>query len=350
MKSIVVNYRVLNDKIGNKNILLLADLHDYPGKRKTSLIEDINNEEADAIVIAGDIKQAKKYIIGSDSQKHLKYFLSGISEDKPVFLAKGNHDLFGANEETEKGYKDLENARPGMVFPLDNESYEFDGIRLTEFHPEHEAFAPSCQESGRALLKFNKDFIASGLVIPNDKLYNILICHNPKIFAQARSVTEQVKLDFTQYELAQLIELSESLMSVDVCFSAHLHNGYIPVSKTIENPEKYMDKGYWEMPIEYDKNGNVTKIRPTVFKKTDMCRGTIFVGSVGFRIIELCDGSYYIQQEGHENDPLRISEEKAMIMIKQHRMTPIVISGGVNKFFNLPIDKAEITKVKLLKK
>ena len=45
MKNIVINYKIFRDKINDKNILLLADLHDYPGKRKSSLIDDINNKK-----------------------------------------------------------------------------------------------------------------------------------------------------------------------------------------------------------------------------------------------------------------------------------------------------------------
>lgn len=348
MKNLTINYKVFNDKINDKSIILLSDLHDY--SKISELSDDIINNSPDLVVIAGDILQSKKYIYKSSSFKNLKYFLEKISEYSPVILGLGNHDLYNSSKESLLGYKELENARNGMIFPLNNESIILDNIKITEFHPSHKAFSPSLQENGNALIEFCNDYNNSNLEVSKiDKLFNILICHNPKIFSQAYSIGEQLNLDLQPKECNNLSETSNKLGNYDLVLSGHLHNGYINTSKIIKNPAKYMDKGYWEMPIEKNSDGKITNIRPWIFKKTDMCRGTIYVAQTENKIIELCDGTYYYKKNSF-TDPFEVNEKYALDIINTHKMIPIVISGGVNKYFNLPIDNPEITQVKVLKK
>ena len=350
MKNIVVNYKVFSDKIGDKTILLLTDLHNYPGGRKTTLIDDVKKVGADAIVIAGDIQKPDRYAIGSESQENLKEFLSGISEDAPVILGLGNHDLYGADSEMEKGYKDLESARRGMVYPLSNESVVLDGVRYTEFHPEHDAFSPAIQDSGRALLEYERDFSKSGIKIQeNDPLFNVLVCHNPVPIVQARMIRQFIKFDFTQEEFSKIVEFSRKVSRYDMVTSGHKHNGYIPLEWVLRKPKKYMEEGYWEMGLEKDTDRKVTKVRPWIFKKTDLCRGTQFISDSG-KIIELCDGSFHIVDVVKGTEPMGITEEQAFELIKKHNMLPVAISGGVNKYFGIPVDSAELTKVDIVKK
>lgn len=350
MKNLVVNYRIINDKICDKNILLLSDLHDYKFNRNSSLIDDIKKEDSDLIVISGDILNTSKKMRYINYKKELKYFLSAISEKSPVFLGIGNHDLLFSENEKIDNYKDLENSRNGKVFALNNESINYQDMRITEFHPDHDAFSPSFQKNGIGLLLFKNDYEKSGIKIPqNDKLFNILICHNPKFFEQALSIGNHLDFDLDEEDFANLISFSSEMSKYDLCLSGHLHNGYIPLSLTMKNPSKYMDNGYWEMPIERDINRNIKFVRPWVFEKTNLCRGTIFVSNAKQRIIELSDGSYYYK-DNLGNAPVQITEEELLNINSRQKLTPIVISGGVNKYFNLPIDNAEITKVKLLKK
>lgn len=350
MKNIIVNYKIFNNKISHKNILVLSDLHNYPLKRENDLTDDIKKSNSDLILISGDILQAKKYTKGTIAQKRLKEFLSNISEASPVVLGLGNHDLYGSSKETMRGYKDLESSRPGMVYPLSNESIRLDDVCITDFHPRHSAFLPSNQESGRGVLKFADDYKESGIsVSKNSNLFNILLCHNPKLFVQARSVVDQLNFEIDEEEADKLMDLSKKMGNYDLVVSGHMHNGYIPLSMTTKNPSKYMDEGYMKMPIEKTIDGDISKIRPLIFKKTDMCRGTIYVGETDFRIILLSDGTYYLKSKRHI-DPVEITEKKALDIINYHNLTPVVINSGVNKYFNLPIDHGEITQVKILKK
>lgn len=347
MKNLVVNYKLFNDKV-NKRIVTLADLHDYPGSRRTTLIKDIADLDPELILFAGDILNGSKYNLCDKSYENLKRFLSELSEISPVLLGLGNHDLFNASGDFEYAYRDLDTARKGRVYPLFNDSVVIGDTRITEFHTRHSAFAPASQESGHALIQFIED-AKKDLFIPkeNDPLYNILICHNPKIVRQARSIAYQQELRLTGEERFELEKISKIIKLFDMIDSGHLHNGYRDVDKTISNPSKYLDYGYWEMPREKNIEGNVTLIRPWVLKRTDMCRGTAFIGDGKSRILQLSDESYY---EIKDDNSKQLDSEEAWKKIDKDQMTPIVITGGVNKFFNFPIDKSEITQVKVLKR
>ena len=338
MRNLVVNYDVIG-RI-DKKILVLADFHNLSTKDAINLANSIQNEESDLIILAGDIIQGPKYR-DKRALENLKRFLAQISEGTPVVLEKGNHDLVGYDQESRKGYLSLENARKGMVFPLDNSAVTIDGMRIIGVCPTRPAFAPSLQESGGALLHFSKDFKEAELekeIDPN--LYNILICHNPKIFAQAISVDGQRHLQLTSEEAQELRELSEVLRKIDLVAAGHLHSGYIPLTSTIKNPDKYLDLGIWEMPMEKDIHEKTTFVRPWVMKKTDMCRGVIYVGPEEERFIQLSNGHLYFQDKPY-NRPIQVSRG----FIDMKGKVPIAISGGVNKYFNLPVDAAEITSV-----
>ena len=178
MKNLVVNYDILSSI--DKRILILADFHNYSSDKAESLAKTIQQEEADLIILAGDIIQGPKYR-DKKSLENLRNFLSQISENAPVVLEKGNHDLVGYNEESRRGYLSLEEARPGMVFPLDNSAVTIDDMRVIGVCPSRPAFAPSLQESGAALRYFRRDWQEARLsreIDPN--LFNILVCHNKK--------------------------------------------------------------------------------------------------------------------------------------------------------------------------
>ena len=351
MKNIIVNYKVFSDKLAGKRIILLTDLHNYPGGRKTTLVEDIKKENPDLIVVSGDILKADRYEKGSETQENLKRFLSDISEKSPVFLGLGNHDLYGAGAKMEEGYRDLANAESGQVFPLSNESVKHGNVRITEFHPTHDVFAPAIQDSGKALLDFETEFSTSGIEVPeNDPLYNILILHNPVQFIQGRMISESLRLDINQECFERIRLLSEKLGRYDLVLSGHKHGGYIPLSSVVRNPEKYVDEGYWEMPMEKDIRGRITMIRPWVYKKTNLCRGAQFVGNSKNRIIELSNGLFYLVDDNSSLNPIQLTEEQAKELITKYNLTVDVISGGVNPFFNLPIGGSEITEIDVLKK
>ena len=348
MENFCINYKLLNDKT-NKKIVLLSDLHDYPGKRKSTLAEEVKEERPDFILIAGDNLQGPKYR-SRESIEQFKYFLSDLSEDCPVVLDIGNHDLVGWDNESEKGYRSLEDARKGRVFPLINDSVVAGDVRVVGFTPSRKAYAPSGQESGNALLTFMSDWEKDGKApSEDDRRFNILLCHNPKIVAQAMCVHEQRKLEIPKDQKERLERIARQIRNFDMTASGHLHNGYRKTKTIEENPSKYLDRGYWEMPVEKDINGHISFIRPHILKKTDMCRGVIYISQFPDRVIQLSDRKYFYLPT-KDGEAIEIDEDKAIEIINTRNMKPIVISGGVNKFFNLPVDRCEYTTVRVLKK
>ncbi len=347
MKNFKVNYMLINDKT-TKKFVIVSDLHNYFGDKKGRLAESIKEEEADLIIVAGDNLQGSKYR-KERPVDNFEYFLSDISEESPVVITKGNHDLVGYTRKSRREYKALEEARPGMVFPLENEVLPFDDMRVVDFTPSREAFAPSGQESGLALRTFLEDWYTKGKVPPKDGKFNILLCHNPKIAAQARSIAEQNELAITPEEKNNLAAISDILGRYDMIASGHLHNGYLRAKKVEKNPKKYLDQGYWEMPVVKKANGHIASIRPLVMQKTDMCRGVVYVGQGPERIIQLQNNEYYFLANRYEQ-AIAIEPYKANVIIQNHHLTPIVISGGINKFFGLPIDQSEVTVVRSYKR
>ena len=340
MKNLTVNYDILGKT--DKKILVLADFHSLSLEKALSLAKAIQEEDSDLIILAGDIMQGPRYR-DKKSLESLKRFLSQISENSPVVLEKGNHDLVGYDEESRKGYLSLEEARPGMVMPLDNSAVTVDGMRIVGVCPGRPAFAPSLQESGAALTYFAKDWLGSELGKETDPdLFNILICHNPKIFAQALSIAEHSRLSIPSEILEDLKQVSHELSKFDLCAAGHLHNGYLPLEIFLKNPDKYMDLGIWEMPMEKNSHEGIKLIRPWVFKKTDLCRGVVYVGPERDRIIQLPNDHFYYQDKPYSK-PLLVDRSYSEGKI------PVVISGGVNKFFNLPVDAAEITRANVKK-
>ena len=350
MKNICINYEIFNSKV-NKNIVSISDLHDYPGKRKNTLVDDIQVLNPDFVLIAGDIIASHKYVVDGESYKNLERFLSELSELCPVILGLGNHDLYKAELGMISTYRDLSKVRPGRVFALSNEAARYDDVRIIEFHPRHSSFAPSIQDSGRALLEFAEDYERYGMTPDeNDSVFNILLCHNQKVIAQAFSPNFYRKLDISQEQLQLIENLSKNLKCFDMSNGGHLHNGYVFIDSVLSNPADHLDYGYWEMSKEKDINGNIKSIRPWVYKKTDMCRGTIYLGDDGKKLIQMPNGGYYYRN-CEEGDYIPVDDDSALIIIENEiKNPPMIIDGGVNKFFNFPIDKSEITNIKVLKR
>ena len=346
-KTAVIRYKVVTDK-ANRKIVIISDFHDYPGGRKTDLAERVKELKPDLILVAGDLIQGTKYR-NPVTLNQIKHFLAELSEDCPVVICRGNHDLIKYDENADKAYRSLESARPGRVFPLENEMVSDKDIRVVEFTPGRKSFAPSGQESGFALRDFVESWEKSGIKFQADDKFSILLTHNPKIVAQALSTHEQRRLGFRGEMLGRLREMSNTFNQFDMAACGHIHSGYRRADTVSADPDKYMDKGYWEMPAEVDINGKMTFFRPWIYKGTDFCRGTNYVGKGGERIIQLENGHYYYYA-AKDAEPTPIDEEIALRVVETRHLKPIVISGGVNKFFGLPIDKSEITEVKILKK
>lgn len=328
MKSYVQNYKIDIEKINNKEkIVCIADLHGLKLEKIQSVIDCVNDANAKLVAISGDIMQGYNYD-NPNAIKHLERTLSALSENQPVVLCLGNHDLVGLTENGRINFKKLEQVRPGQIFPLDNEQITIDNYHVTGFCPTRGAFKAQFQNTGEAHEIFAKDFIKTGLKVGQDKdKIEILMSHAP------HSVVSPIVQNLVPH-----------IRNFDVILSGHLHNGYILSRMHLSSPERYMDYGVWELP--YEKG----KIRPWICAKTNLCRGVSYVNEKGQQLIQLSNNLFYYVIDGK---PLKIGVPSTynfngstpLEFINKNALTPIVITGGLNKFASLPIDKAEVTTI-----
>ena len=318
MKSIYVNYHIFSEKVEKKEkIVLISDAHDIFTKSKIQyqLISDINKLGAHHVSIAGDTMQGVKY---ENNKKcaELSYFLDGLAEAQPVVLSLGNHDLVGLTKKGRQNFRDLGNFE--NIYPLDNQSVIIDNFRITGFSSDRDAYAPANHASGRANELYTNDWNSSGIDIKTDSdFFEELVGHAPHPLA-SRYVGENAK----------------GIRNFDIYLTGHLHNGYVPCWYKGKGIEKLADKGIWEMPVEKDLNGKMIKVRPWVYTKTDLCRGLHYISNEGSMGMQLGNSDInYIDDIGYDKT----------------KTVPLVISGGVNKFFGLP-SSPEITVIDIYPK
>lgn len=308
MKSIIVNYSFFSEKVDQtQRVVLLSDLHDIFTNKKVAkqLIHDVNQLYAHHIAIAGDTMQGNKY---SDSTKcsQLSYFLDALSEAQPVVLSLGNHDLVGLTEYGRRKFRDL--GERSNVYPLDNQTLILDDFRISGFSTGREAYAPSNHVSGKVNQLFAEEWNESGIEVePDSPFIEELVGHAPHPLAS----------DWVGKK-------ARGIRNFDLYLTGHLHDGYVPYWYKKKHLDSILDRGVWEMPVERNGQGTITKIRPWIYTPTHFCRGMHFIGTGR---IEFENGTVVQNVMTHPTDPV-----------------PLVISGGVNKLFNLP-SHPEITCV-----
>ena len=263
------------------------------------------------------------------------------------------------NDEYMKGYFDLASAGIN-VHPLSNNVF-YDNklnVRVGELHFEHEVYAPSQFDSGRAAIKLAKSFLEMSELQPTDEFkgsINILNCHDGKLLAQARSIETLEALKIPSRDIDYAVQFSEKIKNFDFVCSGHLHGGYAAIAPVIRminnNPEKFMDNGVWEMPKEINYKGILTMLRPWVFKRTNMCRGTAYVGEDLKKIVQLSNGKYYEVEDNfyHKaSDYTEIEKKDALQDIFKNHRIPITTSGGLNPLFSLKVGIPEVTMLTIV--
>ena len=344
MENITLDYPLFTEKdIEDKRIVLLTDLHDY--KYIETLSNAIGDIKPDLILISGDIMKGSKYADQSqfaDLQRSL-LILSLIS---PVVLEPGNHDLQNEPNNWEIQYRSLDKVAPGRIFPLINDNVKLGDIRVVGFCPSRDVFVPSIQEHGGALEHVISGWEEHGQWLSSgDKSFNLLLTHNPFNFQQAINLSSAVRFGYSKELTERAAAVSEKMKAFDMVASGHLHGGYIPADWYVKNPERFLDKGVWEMAVEKDKDGKIKFFRPWIYKATDLCRGVVYVGQDDRQILQLSNGKYFVKDNGNYTE---VDSELAMKMTETK--TPIVISGGVNPLFGLPVVSSEITQIDVKKK
>lgn len=89
------------------------------------------------ILVPGDLVNGAKSYLNPEYMSQLKYYIQMFGEKAPTIIFKGNHDLYGSNDEIAKKFKSLESAN---VYPLDNEKVPVNGITFTGFSPSLPAY------------------------------------------------------------------------------------------------------------------------------------------------------------------------------------------------------------------
>ncbi len=207
-----------------------------------------------------------------------------FGEKAPTIVSKGNHDLYGNNDEISRKYKSLEEIE--NVYPLDNEQVKVNDITFTGFSPSLPAY--NIMNYGpKSNNVFVQDWQNANFKF-DEKELNILLAHDPITISSNES----------------LQNISDDLKNITMIASGHLHNGFITTAHEKRSKYKLSDEGYWESPL-------------TCFK-IDTCRGAYMIGK-GVKgpvylpeeeYIKIIDGTY----EEHK--------EKALL----------VVSKGVNKY------------------
>lgn len=112
---------------------IFSDLHRHQWDKGADpdLIKHINNDDVDAIIVAGDID------LGKNTPSYLKYIYDGTK--KPIIFVFGNHEYYGAsfneivrttNEEL-KEYKDIYVLdRDNLTISIKGEEIDFVGCTL----------------------------------------------------------------------------------------------------------------------------------------------------------------------------------------------------------------------------
>jgi predicted MPP superfamily phosphohydrolase len=145
MEHYVEQVNIQSDKIDDDiKICAFSDLHLKENERDIiyirSVIKKISELNPDYIAGLGDYyygHRAERYKM----QRSLIYLLHALREIAPVIMSLGNHDLSVKNEsELRKSFRDLESNN---IYPLDNESVEFDDIFFSGYFEKRDVYAIS---------------------------------------------------------------------------------------------------------------------------------------------------------------------------------------------------------------
>ena len=322
----------------DKEVILISDLHGITKNRKKSclLSNAIKLQNPNHIIIAGDIFQGYEWE-NENVIKDFSYFLSDLSENIPIFLILGNHDLWGNNESNSSlrinNFKKLENVRNGMIYPLINDIVYYDDFEIITYTPALRLINNnSIQKEGYANNMFVEEYSKNGFMLNNSENIKEFIVHNPHLILSNNNILS-------------------ILHKIDIFYSGHLHNGYIPFSLIKKYPDKYLDNGFVELPYECDNNGKIMlrSFNPIYFGKINLCRGVVYFNNEGKEeYLELRNNHFYINKSCNNSTKwYPIYSNDAINDIINRKLKTLVISGGIKKYsyFSDLIDKPEITKV-----
>ena len=179
-----VFYRLSSDKISKPvKFVLLSDLHDQKyGKENDKLLHAINEEEPDAIFIAGDMLTA----LEERKKKVAEHLIKILAEKYTIYYSLGNHEAkmdWNRKKYGNRYEEYMEPVKSSGVIVLRNEyaDYSEENIRIYGLDMDGR-FYKRCGKvnMGNTYLKDTLGDFDAGY-------YNILLAHNPTYFEEYAS-------------------------------------------------------------------------------------------------------------------------------------------------------------------
>lgn len=208
------NYIVENNKLINKRIALISDIHygiDFKKEKLLLIISKLRQLKPDYITLTGDLIDNTNVLKDLIKKNELKKFLQELTAISKVIMCIGNHDQFILKkrafrceyefDSNKEWFKEIRKI-PNLIL-LDNEIFEENNLRFIGFTPSFNYYD---KEDEKILLSELKN------KLPNIKkdFYNILLIHSPI----------NILSDITIKET--------NLKNVSLILSGHTHNGMMP--------------------------------------------------------------------------------------------------------------------------
>lgn len=208
---VIVRHTFTSDKVKKPfRMIMLSDMHNKQyGRENQLLIKAIEEQNPDAIVIAGDMLTANK----KESFEPAVQLLSKLAEKYPVYYSNGNHEhkirlykeKFG--EMYENYFSRLEEAG---IRPLINAHVQLQdkGIAIYGLEIEHEYYQRYHTKPMKE--KYLEHILGKG----QEEYYTVLLAHNPEYFPEYAK------------------------WGADLVFSGHIHGGImrLPVLGGVISP------------------------------------------------------------------------------------------------------------------
>lgn len=341
----VIHNRKLN--FGQKiRTVTIADLHSYTSNkdRADRLSNAVKKLHPDIIMIAGDIFNGGTPWNGGDKYEGVKYFVEDLSQECPVVITLGNHDLIkldDTNREIRKyNFQSLENVNPGNVYPLFNDRAYVNGIEVVGFVPRYELMGGEglqTQLHGIAHDEFIRDYNESGKKFEHEEdAVTVYLGHDPHLIGASENG----------------VGLGD-LKAADIFYTGHIHDGYKAFLSIIDKIKRALtgtglkglelDNGYTEQPTGVvDKDGNYIKgSRRLWIGPTNLCRGMVFLDDEAQqKYLQLPDDRFYKNASNEPNvqEWVQTDQMAAAKDIIDRKLHCMLISEGVSPSF-LPKEK-----------
>ena len=216
IKRITVNTdKILTDKY----FLVVSDIHKTKDLDKDNLslfnkqLKRIKHQ-IDYILIVGDIINDTEDLLDIDFQNRFRKEMIEFLKDYRTIISLGNHDESTKIDKNKDKYRQgdstiLKEILDSMdnVYLLDNNTTYEDDISFASFNPNLDYYIKYYGEKSEFLRQFSASYTDKF----SEKMFNVLLCHDPE------SIIKLSKLE------GKCIQ-----PNTDIVVSGHMHNGFLP--------------------------------------------------------------------------------------------------------------------------